>query len=184
MFAGSVNGLGIFRYALTSNEASCLFRFGEYDIHVCQDPDDMFGLFHSMTFLPADRDMPNRRVSSRTCRSALDDLADGATVADATAMCEAASEVPGHCVYSPAAAAPDCTSGYVAGDVSSPSTTCPSECTLTVATADSAESCTAEPIEQSCNSAMGTPAGAAICAAKCKADGFQFMGLELSLIHI
>ena len=56
-FMGSINGLGVFRYTLTGDEASCVFRFGESDIHVCQDPDDMFGLFHAMTFLPADPDM-------------------------------------------------------------------------------------------------------------------------------
>ena len=69
-FTGSINGLGIFRSALDATQASCLFRFGQYDVHVCDDPDDMYGLFYSMTALPAPRLMADKRLSWRSCRDA------------------------------------------------------------------------------------------------------------------
>jgi hypothetical protein len=59
-FTGSMNGFGLFRYPITQQEASCLFRFGESDVHVCQKADEMDGLFHAMTFLPAEPDMSDR----------------------------------------------------------------------------------------------------------------------------
>lgn len=55
-FTGSINGFGLFRYPLTQQEAACLFHFGEFDVHVCPQVEDMNGLFHSMTFLPAEPD--------------------------------------------------------------------------------------------------------------------------------
>ena len=73
-FTGSLNGFGLFRYSLTQQEASCLFRFGEFDIHVCPKVEDMNGLLYAMTFLPAEPAMPaSLPHGGGSCRRALND---------------------------------------------------------------------------------------------------------------
>jgi hypothetical protein len=77
-FTGSINGFGLFRYPLTQQEASCLFRFGEFDIHICPKVEDMNGLMNAMTFLPADPPMTTELPHSdwedrRVCERALND---------------------------------------------------------------------------------------------------------------
>jgi hypothetical protein len=73
-FTGSLNGFGMFRHPLTQQEASCLFRFGEFDIHVCPKAENMNGLLHAMTFLPAEPAMPRSLPHGGwDCGRALDD---------------------------------------------------------------------------------------------------------------
>ena len=68
-FTGSLTGLGLFRYPLTQQEASCLFRFGEFDVHVCPKADSMDGLLHAMTFLPVEPDMERQHGGGRCGRA-------------------------------------------------------------------------------------------------------------------
>lgn len=73
-FTGSLNGFGMFRHPLTQQEASCLFRFGEFDIHVCPKVENMNGLLHAMTFLPAEPAMPRSLPhGGGRCRGAVND---------------------------------------------------------------------------------------------------------------
>jgi hypothetical protein len=215
-FTGSINGLGIFRYAVDASQANCLFRFGEYDIHVCQDPDDMFGLFYSMTALPAPRLMEDKRLSWRSCRNAEavmeecvvtpgteDDESTEATtctidaaactVATGTGSCEyvapvsmeeactAASEVPGHCLYTTEVLEPDC-SAFTATEDS-----CPNGCIFTDADASTEPStdasCVADPQvahPEGCTNVVGTPDARAVCAAACVKLGYPYMGMEFN----
>eukprot|EP01043_Picozoa_sp_COSAG02_P057416 COSAG02_NODE_6967_length_3259_cov_1.672785_1_plen_985_part_10 len=72
-FTGSINGLGLFRYPLTQQEAACLFHFGEFDVHVCPEVEDMGGLFHSMTFLPAEPDFDVQMPRGGRCARSIRD---------------------------------------------------------------------------------------------------------------
>lgn len=199
-FTGSVNGLGIFRYPMNGDEANCLFRFGEYDIHVCQDPDDMFGLFHSMNFLPAAPDMEESFLGWDLCLIDTRSAADAATCWEdipnncGGSVCDGQGDGP--CGCDPCTACPEsnpatvssCSAVTSLGDATACEATAgcvykpPARMTCEGATSSptgcmyvDADATTATAAQ--CNNPMGTAAGKAACAAQCRAAGFAFMGL-------
>eukprot|EP01043_Picozoa_sp_COSAG02_P014239 COSAG02_NODE_584_length_19995_cov_3.209439_1_plen_2268_part_10 len=99
-FTGSLSGLGLFRYPLTQQEASCLFRYGEFDIHVCPTVENMPYLYNAMTFLPAENpfsmELPHGDARWR-CGNALDDC----IVPGISELCVPVAHDPAQCLETP-----------------------------------------------------------------------------------
>lgn len=192
-FTGSINGLGLFRYPLDASQANCLFRFGEYDIHVCQDPNDMYGLFHSMTALPAPALVEEHALSWRACRraAASEATTEGCTVVPGTAEEETAAVTTctlttgtagtgGSCAIDTGSGSCDYVETAAAvslADACTAASEVPGHCVYTAAVVEAAD---VEAADEACSTVQGTSGAVAVCQAACAAKGFAYAGLEFA----